>query len=351
MARDQRGVQAADGTGLTLWGMARSHLTLAALATSAVAGLDLVGANRYGSRGEGDFDAAIVTGRDGRHWIIRVPTSQQAESEQSADLVSLRALSTGVRTRLPFDVPVFAGQTPIDGTRAVVYEFVYGSKVPMGSMRVDEGLPDSIGRATAAIHSLPTSFIADAGLPVLTPTEILRGLITVMDRAAATNLVPAALLGRWEQATEDSALWQFAPTVVNGSLSADSFLSANGEVTGVLGWHNLSVGDPARDLYWVLGAPTEAVADATFDAYTQARGATDRQIRQRARLYSELEIAKWLLHGTQERSTEIVDDAVEMLGGLVDSVQGDMNSAISHNTMPVMAVTEVQAMLDTRHTY
>jgi macrolide phosphotransferase len=46
-----------------------------------------------------------------------------------------------------------------------------------------------------------------------------------------------------------------------------------------------------------------------------------------------------------------VDDAVEMLGGLVDSVQDDMNSAISHNTMPVMAVTEVQAMLDTRHTY
>ncbi|MCU1422342.1 MAG: macrolide 2-phosphotransferase, partial [Microbacteriaceae bacterium] len=181
--------------------------------------------------------------------------------------------------------------------------------------------------------------------------EMLGGLVTVMDRASATNLVPAALLGRWERATEDSALWQFAPTVVNGSLSADSYLSANGEVTGVLGWHNLSVGDPARDLYWLLGAPTEAVADAAFDAYTQARGATDRQIRQRARLYSELEIAKWLLHGTQERSTEIVDDAVEMLGGLVDSVQGDMNSAISHNTMPVMAVTEVQAMLDTRHTY
>src|SRR5690606_16161377 len=46
--------------------MARSHLTLAALATSAVAGLDVVGAQPFGAPG-GDFDSALLTGRDGRH--------------------------------------------------------------------------------------------------------------------------------------------------------------------------------------------------------------------------------------------------------------------------------------------
>ena len=76
--------------------MARSHFTLAALATSAVAGLDVVGTQPFGSTGHGDFDAALLTGRDGRHWIVRVPRSERAEAEQSADLVALRALSTGV---------------------------------------------------------------------------------------------------------------------------------------------------------------------------------------------------------------------------------------------------------------
>ncbi len=324
--------------------MARSPLTLAALATSAVSGLDVVGASGFGSGSDGDFESALLTGRDGSHWIIRVPTSERSEQEQSADLVSLRALSVGVRSRLPFVASTFAGQAPVGGTRAVVYEFVYGAKTLLDYF--DNELATSVGTAIAAIHSLPTSFIADAGLPVQSPAEILRGLITVMDRASATGLVPAALLGRWEQASEDSALWQFAPTVVNGSLSADSFLSANSEVTGVLGWHNLSVGDPARDLYWVLGAPDPAVATTAFDAYAATRGATDRQVRQRSMLYSELEIAKWLLHGAQERSTEIVDDAVEMLQGLADNVRDDLDQVLTHNTMPTMAVTDVEAMLD-----
>ena len=328
--------------------MARSHLTLAALATSAVAGLDVAGAQAIGSGVHGDFEAALVTGVDGKHWIIRIPTSERAEAEQSADLVALRALSTGIRGRLPFAASSFAGQTPVSGTRAVVYEFVYGNKVLLADIPAGSALATSIGRSIAAIHTLPTSFIADAGLPVLSAVEILRSNITLMDRASATGLVPAALLGRWEGASEDSALWQFAPTVINGSLSADSLLVDGQEISGLLGWQTLSVGDPARDLFWLLGSPRDGMADTAIDAYQQARGSSDRQIGRRARLYSELEIAKWLLHGAQERSTEIVDDAVAMLHGLVDTVQNDLNHTLSHNTMPVMAVDEVEAMLNQR---
>lgn len=333
--------------------MARSHLTLAALATAAVPGLDAAGAQPIGSGSHGDFEAALVTGVDGRHWIIRIPTSERAEAEQSADLVALRALSAGIRGRLPFAVSSFAGQTPVSGTRAVVYEFVRGRKASLADIDPGGELAPSIGRAIAAIHSLPTSFIADAGLPVLSPAEIRRANITIMDRASSTGLVPGALLGRWESASEDSALWQFAPTVINGALSADSLLVDDsghdgGEVVGLLGWHGLRVDDPARDLFWTLGSARDGAADAVIDAYQRARGSTDRQISRRARLYSELELAKWLLHGTQERSTEIVDDAVAMLHSLTDSVRDDLSATLSHNTMPVMAVDEVEAMLDDR---
>jgi macrolide phosphotransferase len=324
--------------------MARSHLTLAALATSAVPGLDVAAATSFGGSRGSDFDAAILTGRDGRHWIIRAPRNARAESEQSADLVALRSLSAGVRTRLPFAVSTFAGQAPIDGTRAIVYEFVYGSKVPLASFTWGQGsLAASVGSAIAAIHSLPTSFIADAGLPVLTASECLRSCVTVMDRAAATGLLPAALVGRWERATEDAKLWQFAPAVVNGSLTADSFLSTDDTVTGVLGWQDLRVADPARDLQWLLAnAP---VAETAFDAYSRARGASDRQVKQRAMFYAELEVAKWLLHGTETRNTGIVDDAVAMLTALADNVRNDVMNPIGAQTMPTMAVDEVEAFL------
>jgi macrolide phosphotransferase len=321
--------------------MARSHLTLAALATSAVADLDIVSAQGFGSPG-GDFDAAILTGRDGRHWVIRVPRSERAEQEQSADLVALRALSAGVRARLPFTVSTFAGQVPVDGTRAVVSEFVYGSKVPLGSMSIE--LAASIGSAIAAIHSLPPNVVIDAGLPSHSSVESLRAVVAVMDRAAATGLVPAALLGRWERASEEATLWQFTPTVINGALGSDSFLSANDDVTGMLGWHALRVGDPAADLQWLIGAG-EDIADSAFAAYSHARGAVDRQLRTRASLLSELEIAKWLLHGTESRSTEIVDDAVGMLSALVDETTRDLMNPIGGPTVP-LGVDEVEALLE-----
>jgi aminoglycoside phosphotransferase (APT) family kinase protein len=322
--------------------MARSHLTLAALATSAVPGLDIVETSAFGGAG-GDFDCALLTGRDGRHWLVRVPRNERAEAEQSADLVALRALSAGVRTRLHFAVSAFAGQTPINGTRAIVYEFVYGTKVSLSAIDVPRA--SSIGRAVAAIHSLPTSFVADSGLPVLTALECLRSCVTIIDRAAATGLVPAALLSRWEAATEETRLWQFQPAVINGALTADSLLFAGGDVAGVLGWQELRVGDPARDLNWLLAAHDENIPEIAIDAYNEVRGGADRQVRQRAMLYSELELARWLLHGTELRNQDIVDDAVTLLAALTDTVRRDVLNPIGPQTIPTMAVDDVEALL------
>jgi macrolide phosphotransferase len=335
-------------------GMARSHLTLAALATSAVPGLDLVKAASFGTGAHNDYDSAVLTDRNGAHFITRVPRNQRAEAEQAADLAALRALSAGVRTRLPFAVSTFVGEARASvgkdpqgksrSTTAMVYEFVYGAKVPL--LELDTTQAASVGRAIAAIHSLPTSFVSDASLPVLTAIEALRAGITVLDRAASTGLVPGELLARWEGATEESKLWQFQPAVVNGALNADSFLFSEGAVSGVLGWQELHIGDPARDLFWLLGTRGEHVAEAGFDAYNDLRGSADRQVRQRSMLYAELEIAKWLLHGTDTRDSDIVDDAVAMLGRLLDNVRNNVMNPIGPVVAPTMEVTEVEEMLN-----
>lgn len=326
--------------------MARSHFTLAALAASAVPDLVVSGARSYSRDGAGEFDAALLDERDGRVCIVRVPLSQSAESEQSADLVALRALTAGIRSRLPFDVPQYLGQAPVDGTRALVYDFLPGDHVSVEEIPPGDGLAGSIGHAIAAIHTLPTSFVGEAGLPVLSAADSLTSTTSLIESSAATGLLPAALRDRWRDATADHSLWQFQPTVINGALTADSFLVDGDSVLAVLGWSALRVGDPARDLHWLLAMNPEAT-DGALTAYASARQvATDRQFTQRAMLYAELEVARWLLHGREVRDQSIVDDAVTMLDGLVDRVHSNAVNPLSNATGPIMAIDDVEAMLD-----
>ncbi|MCU1444739.1 phosphotransferase [Cryobacterium sp.] len=325
--------------------MARSHLTLAALATNAVPELDVAHARNHSLGGDGLFDSALLITSDEKELIIRVPTSQAAETEQSADLVALRALTTGNRSRLPFDVPVFVGQAPFENTRAVVYERLPGASYDADALTGHEGVSGSIGRAIAAIHGLPTAFIGDAGLVQQTALECRTSTIDLIDRAAATGKLPAALLRRWELATDDHTLWQFTPTVIHGSLTAESFLISDDAVCAVLGWSALSVGDPARDINWLLAARGDA-AETAIATYTAARQGNDPLITQRAMLYAELELARWLLHGVDTRDEDIVEDAVSMLDGLVDNVHSHTMNSLSPETGPILSVSDVESMLE-----
>ena len=117
-------------------------------------------------------------------------------------------------------------------------------------------------------------------------------------------------------------------------------------MSGILGWAGLSVGDPARDLHWLLAARGSA-ADTALSAYSTARQGSDPRITQRAMLHAEMELARWLLHGTATRNQAIVDDAVTMLDGLVENVHSQTMHPLSPETGPVLDVSAVESMLQT----
>jgi aminoglycoside phosphotransferase (APT) family kinase protein len=326
--------------------MARPPLTLAALATAAVPGLEVQAARLHTRRSNGAYDAVLLRTAEARHLLIRAPRSQASESEQSADLIALRALTPGIRSRLPFEVPVFVGQAPIDGTRAVVTEFVPGTVRSADELTEPPRLAESVGLAIAAVHALPSGFIADAGLPRQTAEESRDAVVALIGRAADTGRLPAALLRRWEEATDDAALWRFRPTVVNGSLTADSILVDGDRVTGVIGWSALAEGDPARDLHWLLTS-RGASAERALEAYVTARqGGADAHLPQRALLYGELELARWLLHGVAAHDDAIIADAVALLDGLVSSVHDRSSEPLSPETGPILTVGDVERLLE-----
>lgn len=326
--------------------MARPTLTLAALATAAVPGLEVTAARAHTRRSGGDFDAVELRAADGRTLLIRTPRTQSAETEQSADLVALRAMTTGIRSRLPFAVPEFVGQAPIDGTRAIVTEFLPGHVLTADDLTAHDRIAESVGTSIAAIHSLPSGFVGDAGLPRESDGEARDAVVELIGRASDTGHLPAALLRRWEEATDDESLWRFRSTVVNGALTSDSFVVDDERIAAVIGWSALAVGDPARDLHWLLTSRGPS-AERALEAYVVGRsGGADAALPQRALLYGELELARWLLHGVELRDESIIDDAVSMLDDLVASVHDRTTETLSHHTGPILTVDGVERLLD-----
>lgn len=324
--------------------MAERYLELAALATSAVPGLDVVEGTEYSYGTHGDFDSALLKDGEGRLLIVRRPASDAAAQEQRAEVRALEAITSGVRSLLPFAVPVVVGAST-QGRGLVVTEFIPGEKTDRLPLEPATMLVAEIGRAIAAIHDLPRGFVEEAGLPSLPAREIRDAVSSLVLRAKRTGRLPVAIERRWNDAVDDASLWQFQPSVVHGSLGLGAMITNGLGVVGVLGWSDLRVGDPARDLHWVRSLEP-AVQRGVLDEYAEARGSSsDRQVRRRTALYAELEIARWLLHGIDTGDDAVVADAEGMLDALVDRVHEATAGPVVHETLPVLDLDGVQELL------
>ncbi|MGD2202527.1 hypothetical protein [Microbacterium maritypicum] len=343
--------------------MGRSPFTLAAAVTAALPGAEVTGARSLSADGEGRFDSAVASLADGRELAIRVADDDETARELAAEAIALRALTDGARAMLPFRVPAYIGETRIGDGRALVTELLPGFQIEAPLVPPGRGAAQSMGASIAAVHGLPTSVVRGAGLATRTAEESRAELERLVDTAAATGRVPARLTVRWRDAVADDSLWRFESTVVLGGVQSTSFLFEDDpelgpEVVGLLGWHGLSVGDPALDLSWLSAAP-----DAAADVHAAYAGAIDRApdagLEVRARLLAELEFARWLVHGDSMHRPDIVDDAAALLDALAEGLRTDDLSIIDARTagvdsaldaldrVPRGAVTEVDTSMHT----
>lgn len=293
----------------------RSPLNLAALATVAIPGLDAFDVRQPPVQAAG-VDATIVVDAEGRRWVVQAPQNAAAGAALEAEVALLGALIQHVDAgRLPFDVPRPAGFASLpEGGRAVVSPQLPGRPLQLERLGPGPGLAAALGRAVAALHELPAATVEDAGLPVYEAEAYRRRRLSEVDEAARTGKVPARLLRRWERALEDVAMWRFQPTVVHGDLSAEHVLCSATAPTGILGWSEAKVADPADDLAWLLVAAPQEAVDPILEAYSLRRTElADRHLAARALLAGELALARWLLHGVRADDTAIIDDATAML--------------------------------------
>ncbi len=307
--------------------MGRSPFTLAAAVTAALPGAEVIGARALSADGDGRFDSAVATLADGRELAIRVADDDETSRELAGEALALRALTAGARAMLPFRAPEYIGETRLADAHALVTELLPGFQIEAAMVPAGRGAAESMGAAIAAVHALPTSVVRGAGLTTRSAQETRDELARLIDAAASTGRVPARLTVRWRDAVADDDLWRFESTVVLGGVQSTSFIFRDDpdlgpEVTGLIGWHSLAVGDPAIDLSWLSTAP-----DAAHDVHAAYARAADRgpdgALEVRARLLAELEFARWLVHGDSLHRPDIVDDAAALLEALAEGLHSD----------------------------
>ena len=297
---------------------------LAAQAAAAVPDMQLVKTAAFDLAG---VQSALAWDSDGQVWVIEVPESDDAESKQRDRIAGAQAIGEGLRSRLPFAAPRVIGTTTVKGRTLSV-----GAYLPGARIRPDKITPEmaaAIGQAIAQLHAIPASTLYDQGRPVHSATDAMRKATSIVDRAAKTTLLPKNLLRRWEAAYEDRDLWQFEPTIIHGALHLGAFLTDGTAITGVTGWRELSVGDPARDVAWFTTPHLAARIEPAKTSYVDTRPDADHRIFQRARFWAELDIARWLLHGIEVRSEEIVDEATQLINDLHDRISGNIETELT----------------------
>ncbi|WP_461169142.1 macrolide 2'-phosphotransferase [Arthrobacter sp. Z1-15] len=297
--------------------MKRTPMELAAMASAAVPGLAPTGV--AGSPDDAaDFDAAVLVDEAGKQWRVRSPKHVDASMRLETELLVLRAFVPAVRAELPFALPHVAGTVRQGDLCTFVYSHLPGSTRDIDSLVAEGGtLPLEVGRAMAAIHSLPQDLVNDADLPSYSANEFRQRKLNELDQAATTGKIPPVLLRRWEHALEDVTLWRFNPSVVHGDLHEDNLLVSNGRISAVTGWTDLRIGDPADDFAWLVAANDPAFTEAVQSAYNAARTETpDPHLIRRAALSAEFALAQWLVRGVAAENPVMIAEAEEMLATL-----------------------------------
>ncbi|MCK2029022.1 phosphotransferase [Microbacterium sp. KSW4-6] len=295
--------------------------------TAALPGAEVTGTRTLSADGDARFDSAVASLADGRELAIRVADDDETARELAAESLALRALTAGARAILPFRAPEYVGETRVGDGRALVTELLPGFQVEAAHVPAGRGTAESMGAAIAAVHGLPVSIVRSAGLVSRSAEESREDIRRLVDDAASTGRVPARLTARWRDAVADDELWRFESTVTLNGVQSTSFLLEDDDergpqVTGLLNWHGLSVGDPAVDLAWLSAAP-DAAPDVQAAYARSSERSPDGAIEVRARMLAELEFARWLVHGDSLHRPDIVDDAAALLEALAEGLRAD----------------------------
>ena len=278
----------------------RTKLTLAALASAAMPEVPMTGAQDCDQlsnldRAQG-VDCAVVQDATGNVYDVWATSSEAGKRRLAARVKAAQALADakemaamGFRVeRILAYQPGEKADSPTGTTAVAVMTHCPGRIRPLHLLTLNECT--AAGTAIGAIHRVRPDFLKTHGYPAFSTAQIAAQLRGWIKRLRMDGHVPKEITDSWASIVATDGLWSFETCTVHGGFSDGDLLYAGSGLSGVYGWQDMQVNDPARDLAWIFAKLDGSRRNAVIAAYGRMMGARlDDLIMLRANLWLQME--------------------------------------------------------------
>jgi aminoglycoside phosphotransferase (APT) family kinase protein len=227
-------------------------------------------------------------------WVDREPR----RPEVAAWLVTETRVLPWLADRVPLSVPrpEVVQQVPL----RVRHRMIRGGP----TQRLDDGQGRALGEFFRALHDVDADAAVERGVP--DPDRTRAEHLVLLGRLRSVVLPRLddhqARLG--EALLDRLALTVEEPTLVHADVGPQHLLSEDGEITGVVDWGDLHVGDPAMDLAWLTNG------SGAEDAVAEGYGADEQTL---ARAWDWHLLSPWheVVYGLGTDRPELVESGMD----------------------------------------
>ena len=278
----------------------RTKLTLAALASAAMPEVPMTGARDCDQLSSLDraqsVDCAVVQDATGNVYDVWATSSEAGKrrlaarvkaAQALADAKEMAAMGFRVEHILAYQ-PGEKADSPTGTTAVAVMTHCPGRIRPLHLLTMNECT--AAGTAIGAIHRVRPDFLKTHGYPAFSTAQIAAQLRGWIKRLRMDGHVPKEITDSWASIVATDGLWSFETCTVHGGFSDGDLLYAGSGLSGVYGWQDMQVNDPARDLAWIFAKLDGSRRNAVIAAYGRMMGARlDDLIMLRANLWLQME--------------------------------------------------------------
>lgn len=207
--------------------------------------------------GAGMDSVALLLEWGGGEYVLRLP-----QDPHGAEGIAREArLLPELADRLPVPIPrfLFTAPNPLGPGEFCVYPAVPGESLSEEHWH-ERGLPDRpeihrrVAESLEGVHAFPVDRARELGIR----TWDLRGEFGDDLKTVRAEVIPllsrsdaALLLSAWEHYLDDDANFAYRPTLIHADVSLDHLLVTGSEITGLIDFGDVAIGDPDYDLCYL----------------------------------------------------------------------------------------------------
>ena len=255
--------------------------------------------------------------------VLRFPLDPQYAESLHVEAAVMRELAPTLP--LPVSTIVIHAQGP-NGLPFTSHPLVAGVRVRDLTRPLNENAGAVLGSFLRAMHDFPAVRAAELGLSIPSTQDIQTSRRAFYEKVQqhvlplVDNTTASFAQQRFEEFLGEAANFQWTPCVSHADIDTNNVLAdpEMGEITGVIDWGDVTIGDPAGDFTDILYGPLgDAGLREQLPSLTAAYGVhvgEIEQMRPRCRFYYFCWPLHEVLYGLESENESFVESGLEWLG-------------------------------------